>query len=89
MPSGRRGEEMTIYAPRISAWRAGQLRPAVPTLPVRSCGYREEQRSPDTATAWRPLSPNAAEQALSWLVPAFRAQGPQRVRIAAGHRLGI
>jgi hypothetical protein len=53
---------------------------AVPPLPLRSCGYWEEQRSAVTATAWRPLSPNAAEQALSWPVSAFRAHIGREVR---------
>jgi hypothetical protein len=38
---------------------------AVPTLPLRSCGYWEEQRSAARAMVLRPLSLNAAEQALS------------------------
>jgi len=46
---------------------------AVPALPLRSCRYWEEQRSAITATACRPLSPDATEQALSRLVSAFRA----------------
>jgi hypothetical protein len=45
---------------------------AVPTPPLRSCGYGEEQWSAVTATAWRPLLLQAAEQALSWPVSAFR-----------------
>lgn len=43
---------------------------AVPALRLRSCGYSEEQRSVVMATAWRPLSLNAAEQALSGPVSA-------------------
>jgi len=45
---------------------------AMPTLPLRSCRYWEEQRSAITATACRPLSSDATEQALSRLVSAFR-----------------
>ncbi len=65
---------------------------AVPALLLRSCGYWEEQRSAVTATAWRPLSPNAAEQALLLagvcFPGAYRAQGPEGLSIAAGHRPG-
>ena len=72
--------------------RTGQRARAVPTLPLLSCGYWEEQRSAVTATAWRPLSLKAAEQAVSRPVSAFpgayRAQGPEGLGIAAGHRAG-
>jgi hypothetical protein len=53
---------------------------AVPTLPLRSCGYWAEQRSAVTATAWQPLSLNVAERALSWPVSAFRAHIGRRAR---------
>ena len=53
---------------------------AVPPPPLRSCGYWEEQRSAVTATAWRPLLLQAAEQALSWPVSAFRARIGRKVR---------
>jgi hypothetical protein len=47
---------------------------AVPTLPLHSCGYWEEQRSAVRATAWLPLSPHVAEQALSMLASVFWAR---------------
>ena len=53
---------------------------AVPTPPLRSCGYWEEQRSAVTATAWRPLSLKAPEQALSMLASAFRARIGRKAR---------
>ena len=53
---------------------------AVLTLRLCSCGYLEEQRSAITATACRPLSPNAAEQAFSRLVPVFRARIGRKAR---------
>ena len=46
---------------------------AVPTLPLRSCRYWEEQRSAIMARACRPLSPDATDQARSRPVSAFRA----------------
>jgi hypothetical protein len=52
---------------------------AVPPLSLRSCGYGGEQRPAVTATAWQPLSPDAAEQALSWPVSAFRARIGRKV----------
>lgn len=53
---------------------------AVPTLPPRICRYWEEQRSAVTATACRPLSLNAAEQALSRLILLFQARIGRKAR---------
>ena len=53
---------------------------AVPTPPLRSCGYWEEQRSVVTATARRPLSLKAPEHALSMLAAAFRARIGRKAR---------
>jgi len=53
---------------------------AVPTPPLLSRGYWEEQRSGAAATAWQPLSPNAAEQALFRPASAFRARIGRKVR---------
>ena len=53
---------------------------AVPVLPLPTCGYWEEQRSAVMATAWGPLSPSTAEQALSRRVSAFRARIGRKVR---------
>jgi hypothetical protein len=81
---------------QVASRRSGGLdsrAQVVPTLPLRSCGYSEEQRSADTATARRPLSPNAAEQGTFLAGACFpgadRAQGPEGLSVAAGHRPGL
>ena len=80
---------------QVASRRSGGLcsrAQVVPTLPLRSCGYSEEQRSADTATARRPLSPNAAEQGTFLAGACFpgadRAQGPEGLSVAASHRPG-
>ena len=50
------------------------------TLPLRSCGYGEEQRPAVTAMACRPLAPNVADQVPSWPVPAIRARIGRKAR---------
>ena len=49
---------------QVASRRSGQSSRAraAPALPLPSCGYGQEQRSAATATAWQPLSLNAAEQ---------------------------
>jgi hypothetical protein len=53
-------------------------RPAVPVMPLHSCGYGEKQRSAVTATAWQPLSPGVA--GLQVCVPETPVSGTSRAR---------
>ena len=75
--------------------RAARGRPsrarAVPVMPLRSCGYGEEQRSAVTGTAWQPLSPEVA--GLQVCAPETPVSGTRRarkvdyVRVCAGQWL--